>query len=236
MTPRHRVTPSTVISCVALLVACGGTAYAAGLPRNSVGTAQIVDGSVGSADVKDGGLRARDFKPGQLPQGTPGETGPAGPAGPDGAVGPAGAVGPVGPAGPVGPQGFTGPAGTPAFAVITGRADLSTVSQTMSLDGRLIANGETSTLVTTLAPAVDTRLDHFRVQLDVAPGVGNERQFTLRRNNQFFGLCTVAGTDKACEGALPTDLFAGDTLGIRETVFGAPPATVARWGLTIGTR
>ncbi len=77
-----------VVACLALLLALGGTGYAATqlLPRNSVTTVQ----------VKDFSLLNRDFKRGQIP------SGPAGPAGPAGAQGPAGATGPVGPAGPAG--------------------------------------------------------------------------------------------------------------------------------------
>src|SRR5881628_1414132 len=73
---RHRPTPSMVVACIALVIALGGTGYAATvLPRNSVGTAQ----------VKDYSLLNRDFKPGQL---RPGPRGPAGPAGPPGPAGP----------------------------------------------------------------------------------------------------------------------------------------------------
>jgi len=60
-----------VVACLALLLALGGTGYAAiKLPRNSVTTVQ----------VKDFSLLARDFKRGQLPAGPVGPTGPAGPA------------------------------------------------------------------------------------------------------------------------------------------------------------
>jgi hypothetical protein len=74
-----------VIACIALMIALGGTSYAAAvaLPRNSVTTVQ----------VKDRSLLAKDFKQGQLPRGAPG------PAGPAGAAGPAGPTGPAGPAG-----------------------------------------------------------------------------------------------------------------------------------------
>ena len=73
-----------VIACLALLLALGGTGYAATkLPRNSVTTVQ----------VKDFSLLARDFKRGQLPRGAVGPAGPAGPAGPQGPAGPAGTSG-----------------------------------------------------------------------------------------------------------------------------------------------
>src|SRR2546430_11617223 len=73
---RFRPSPAMVIACLALLLALGGTGYAAiKLPRNSVTTVQ----------VKDFSLLARDFKRGQIPAGPVGPTGPAGPAGPAGA-------------------------------------------------------------------------------------------------------------------------------------------------------
>jgi hypothetical protein len=94
----RRPQPATVISCVALAVALGGTGWAAvTLPRNSVGPSQLRNGSVTSLKVRDESLLARDFRRGQLP---------AGPAGP------AGAAGPAGPQGPAGPRGATGLAGT----------------------------------------------------------------------------------------------------------------------------
>jgi hypothetical protein len=78
---RFRPSPAMVVACLALMLALGGTGYAAiKLPRNSVTTVQ----------VKDFSLLARDFKRGQVP------AGPAGPAGP---------VGPAGPAGPAGSPG-----------------------------------------------------------------------------------------------------------------------------------
>jgi hypothetical protein len=71
-----------VVACIALVIALGGTGYAATvLPKNSVGTAQ----------VKNYSLLNQDFKPGQL------HAGPRGPAGPAGAAGPAGPPGPAGP-------------------------------------------------------------------------------------------------------------------------------------------
>src|SRR5947208_14734975 len=81
---RFRPSPAMVIACLALLLALGGTGYAAiKLPRNSVTTVQ----------VKDFSLLARDFKRGQVPAGPVGPTGPAGPTGPQGPAGPAGPAG-----------------------------------------------------------------------------------------------------------------------------------------------
>ena len=94
------------IGLLALFFALSGTAYAATLPRNSVGTAQLKRNAVTSAKVRNGSLLRADFRAGQLPQG------PAGPRGLTGATGPAG---------PTGPAGATGPAGRNAVTSITVR-------------------------------------------------------------------------------------------------------------------
>lgn len=77
---------ANVTATMALIVALGGTSYAAiTLPANSVGSRQLKNDAVTSAKlranavtskaVSNGSLRAQDFKAGQLP------AGPAGPAG-----------------------------------------------------------------------------------------------------------------------------------------------------------
>jgi len=77
------LSPATVISLVALFVALGGTSYAAlGIPRNSVGSAQVINDSLRTADLS---ARARAA--------LKGNRGPAGPAGAQGEPGPAGAKG-----------------------------------------------------------------------------------------------------------------------------------------------
>ena len=86
---KHRPSPATVLACVALIVALGGTGYAAvTLPANSVGTAQLKKDAVTSLKVKNHSLLVGDFKAGQIPAGLPG------PAGAPGAAGPAGPAGP----------------------------------------------------------------------------------------------------------------------------------------------
>jgi hypothetical protein len=78
---RFRITPSLVISIIALSVALGGASYAAlKIPRNSVGVGQLKKnsvsapkmrtGSVNSAKVKDRTIRARDLAPGVIPGAT----------------------------------------------------------------------------------------------------------------------------------------------------------------------
>jgi hypothetical protein len=87
-----------IVACLALTAALAGTSVAAVsvlAPRNSVGSAQVVDFS----------LLKKDFRPGQIPAGA------RGPRGLTGARGPIGATGPVGPAGAAGAAGAVGPAG-----------------------------------------------------------------------------------------------------------------------------
>jgi hypothetical protein len=82
------------VACLALLVALGGTSVAAVkvlAPRNSVGSAQVINKS----------LLPIDFK-------TP-PKGPRGPAGPPGPAGPSGAAGAKGDKGDKGDQGDPGP-------------------------------------------------------------------------------------------------------------------------------
>jgi hypothetical protein len=71
-----------IVAVMALLVALGGTSYAAfNLPKNSVGAKQLKKNSVTSAKVKTHSLKAADFKANSLPIGPAGPTGPAGPKG-----------------------------------------------------------------------------------------------------------------------------------------------------------
>jgi hypothetical protein len=101
------------------------------LPRNSVGTKQVIDHSLLKVDFKAGqlprgaagrqgaaGVQGSKGDPGaQGPQGPQGATGPQGlqgAAGLQGAKGDAGATGSVGPTGPAGP-----PAGQAPFALTT---------------------------------------------------------------------------------------------------------------------
>jgi len=145
--------PSTVIASLALLVALGGTAVAAGvLPANSVGTEQLRPNAVVSSKVKPQSLLASDFKAGQLPHGAKGPAGPpgaTGAAGPQGAVGPqgpkgdTGATGPAGPAGgPTGPAGPTGPTGPAGFSALKYVAsDYGAIPAGIQYSGEAVCSG-----------------------------------------------------------------------------------------------
>lgn len=76
----HRPSAALAVSVAALVVALGGTGYAASqLPKDSVGKKQLQDDSVTTAKVVDGSLGKKDFKKGELPAGPQGPKGPAGP-------------------------------------------------------------------------------------------------------------------------------------------------------------
>jgi hypothetical protein len=88
---------------MALFVALGGTAYAASLPANSVGTKQLKTNAVTGAKIKadsittgkveDATLQAQDFASGVLLRG---ERGPTGDTGPPGRAGDRGLTGETG--------------------------------------------------------------------------------------------------------------------------------------------
>ena len=75
----QRPSPALVVACLALIVALGGTGYAAvALPKNSVGTVQLRNQAVTSLKVKDGALGLVDFAAAQRAQlqGAQGAQGP----------------------------------------------------------------------------------------------------------------------------------------------------------------
>jgi hypothetical protein len=109
---RRRPSPATIIALVALFAALSGTSYAAAtklIGKNTVGSAQVVNGSLQTADLS---ARARAALKGN--RGPAGAAGAQGAAGPIGATGAAGAAGATGAVGATGPSGATGPAGAAA--------------------------------------------------------------------------------------------------------------------------
>ncbi len=117
---RRRPSAATVISVIALFVALGGTSYAAVtalLPKNSVGSAQVINGSLQKSDLSTKAVAALK-----------GSRGPQGPQGVAGAVGPPGAPGPQGAAGAVGPQGPQGERGPAATSIAARIRNVSAVT------------------------------------------------------------------------------------------------------------
>jgi hypothetical protein len=123
------------VGLLALFLALSGTAYAATLPRNSVGTAQLKRNAVTSAKVRNGSLLGSDFRAGQIPQG------PAGPRGLAGATGLAGPPGPTGPTGAAGRNAVTTIAVHDSAGVPIGVAP-ATATATVSCDpGEVAVSG-----------------------------------------------------------------------------------------------
>lgn len=63
---RRAASPAMVVACLALAVALGGTAWAAALPRNSVGTAQLKRNAVTSIKVRNNSLTGADIRESRL--------------------------------------------------------------------------------------------------------------------------------------------------------------------------
>jgi hypothetical protein len=91
---RLRPTPAGVIACIALAVSLGGTAFAAAVlvPKNSVGSPQVINGSLQKGDLSLKAVAA--LRGSRGPQGPVGAQGPAGPQGPQGQKGDRGDTGP----------------------------------------------------------------------------------------------------------------------------------------------
>lgn len=79
----RRPSPALIVSALALVVATGGTSYAAAM----ITSKDIKDGTIQSRDVKDGTLKTRDFKDGVLKPGPRGQTGATGEQGETGPAG-----------------------------------------------------------------------------------------------------------------------------------------------------
>lgn len=112
---RFRPTPSMLVSIVAVVIACAGSATAASL----ITGAQVKNGSLTGSDVKDHSLTGRDFR-GSV-------------RGPRGLRG---LRGPIGPQGIQGPKGDTG--ATPAIHIIRESSGLVTIpaGQSIRVDAR----------------------------------------------------------------------------------------------------
>jgi hypothetical protein len=119
-----------IVAVLALLVAMGGSSYAAiKLPKNSVGSQQIKTNAVNSSKVAEGSLRVSDFHAGQLPAGPKGDQGDQGLPGVQGIPGVQGTPGVQGIQGPSGDTGPRGPG-------------------TLSFDGQLPVDGFDHTITT----------------------------------------------------------------------------------------
>lgn len=88
---RRQLTYANTAATLALIVALGGTSYAAfTLPRNSVGHRQLKQGAVRAREVKNGSIGAKDLST-NARRSLRGAAGPQGATGPEGPAGPAAA-------------------------------------------------------------------------------------------------------------------------------------------------
>jgi hypothetical protein len=139
------------IGLLALCIALTGTAYAATLPRNSVGRPQLKNNAVSSPEVKNRSLMAKDFKSGELPEGSQGPRGLRGPQGERGtqgargAQGLQGAQGPQGEPGAQGAQGLPGAAGATNVTVRVGDNVVGTSTASCVDDERAVGGGGVAT-------------------------------------------------------------------------------------------
>ncbi len=62
-TRSFRPSPALAIACLALFLALTGSAFAVGIAKNSVRSAQIVDGSVRTIDLRDNAVNAQKIAP-----------------------------------------------------------------------------------------------------------------------------------------------------------------------------
>lgn len=85
-TLRDKLTYANVISTLCLFMLLGGIAYAAALPKNSVGTKQLKNNAVTGKKIKDRSIGTNDLTPTAVTtlKGTKGDAGPAGAQGPQG--------------------------------------------------------------------------------------------------------------------------------------------------------
>lgn len=252
---RFRV--SHALLAAALFVALSGVSYAAiELSARSVGTKHLKGNAVISEKVRDGSLKAEDFVAGELaghldgegatgatgamggpgspgPQGLQGEAGPIGSDGEQGEpglLGPAGDEGPDGAQGPEGSRGATGAAGIDGYTVLSGRAELESSRQHMTISG----SGEGEGVGTMLPHDSPVMITDFQVVLHEAPGIGAMRDFRLVVNNVgkpgVVLHCSISGTAKTCHNSEEKIVGVQDSAPILSINTGANAGTPADTG------
>jgi len=184
-----------VVACVALVVALGGTGYAAiTLPRNSVGNNQLKANAVTGAKVRNGSLGAEDFG-GALPRGA------RGPQGPDGQPGSGSGSGTLGFASrdpavaggsidvgatPVDVLALSVPAGTSGYVASSGPV-------TVTAPSRLIANAQ-AVILQSAAARGNVSCSIVLVTSEVR-GIGNYVNANIEPNNGYVPVAVSAGAE-----------------------------------------
>lgn len=175
---------ANVASTLALVVALGGTSYAAvGIAKNSVASRQIVNNSVKSVDVKNGNLKAVDFRAGELPAGATGATGAQGPVGPQGPIGPSNGYG-IGssflPAFWTGAQQTIRTLALPAGSyVLSGKAMANNGASAAEVNCQLRVNGTTVDGSSSVGLGTSVSTDRAYIPLAVATTLAADSSVTL---------------------------------------------------------
>ena len=173
----HRISPSLIVSGIALVLAAGGIGVGAGA---FITGADIEDGSITGADIRDGSITSSELARGAVTKsrmapgarlalrkaGTRGPAGQRGPAGAQGVAGPGGARGDTGPPGAAG----SGAGGGAGFA------------ETFTRAAPIVKNsGEPPTAfsmdqpVAWTTPAGSVDVAYVSVQADAGPCTGDLR-------------------------------------------------------------
>jgi hypothetical protein len=192
-----RPSPAMVVACIALIVALGGTSYAAlKLPRNSVGNKQLKSNAVTGAKVRNGTLTAKDFRASAL------KRGPRGPQGPMGES--VGAIPRTGYASrdPYKPGGSRRPVAVGAGAVDligldvrAGTSDYTSSSGRVTASGpsRLVANGQ-AVILNAGAANGDVNCRIVLVGTD-ARVIGNDVNALVGAGGAYYPVAVSAGSD-----------------------------------------
>jgi hypothetical protein len=184
---------ANVTATVALVIALGGTSYAAiKLPANSVT----------SKTVKDKTLLSKDFKPGQLPAGPRGSEGARGAPGPFGPAGAAGAAGAPGAAGPQGPQG-AGSGDGQSFALPNKDYSL-VISNPVVVGSAALGAGKWLVTAKTIATNNSAAIEGH-VTCDLVVGTTTADTLGTGLDNGASGTTEVVLTGIATVGAAPND-------------------------------
>lgn len=226
---RGRLSPSLVLASIALVVALGGTATAAGV--SYVTSKQIRNGTIQLADISK---RAKAKLRGR--RGPAGPRGPAGsPAssqglpGPEGPAGPAGPAGPQGPTGPAGAQGPSGSAGADGVSPTFGRINGLGPTAVFAPPSGTAAGDAIESNVTQLSPGTPIVARDLAVRLTAAPGAGVSRTFTLRDDGVATAVaCTISDAATSCSsGSSSATISPGSALSIHAEVTGLLPASAS---------
>jgi hypothetical protein len=213
--PRPRATYANVVATLALVLALGGTSYAAAtLPRNSVDTPQLKNDAVTSAKIRAGGVGTTDLSAAARRLAA---SGPVSPSVVSGALHDVAASGPFG----------TNWRRAPLFETVAYNETNLATAITIAPNRPLVARS--------LAVRIDNDVPAgavVKVDLIATPSLGNETAAIS---------CTITGTDApnqtACVSSGSGPVPAGSYLYILSTVSGGTSAEnnpgSIRWGLTL---